>query len=96
MEAASSESPAAARSQRNDDASAEAAKEEGNRLLKEGRVQQAIEAYTDAIEAAPTGKNVHIYFANRSAARVTAKDYNGAVEDAQSAVDADGAEAAGG
>lgn len=69
-----------------DDAGAEAAKEEGNRHVAAARYAQAVECYTDALEKAPAGKNVHVYFSNRAAARTHLKDLDGAVDDARAAI----------
>ena len=82
--AAAPAAPAAAPA--GDEAAAEAAREEGNQHFKAGRMQQAIEAYTDAIERAPDGASVHLYFNNRAAARLSLRDYDGAAADAASAV----------
>lgn len=58
-------SAAAAAPVANDEVAAEKFKNEGNKLLQENKCEKAIECYTKAIEAAPTGKNTHIYYANR-------------------------------
>lgn len=70
-----------------DEAAAEAAKEEGNAHFKAGRWQRAIEAYTDAIERAPASPSAHLFWNNRAAAKISAKDYAGAAEDARAAVE---------
>jgi predicted negative regulator of RcsB-dependent stress response len=69
----------------NDDAAAEALKTEGNTHLSKGRLQEAIDCYSAAIQKAPTGKGVHIYYANRAAAKTSAEDYAGAIADATQA-----------
>ena len=69
-----------------DEAGAEAAKEEGNRHVAAARYAQAVECYTDALEKAPAGKNVHVYYSNRAAARTHLKDLDGAVDDARAAI----------
>jgi small glutamine-rich tetratricopeptide repeat-containing protein alpha len=73
----------------NDEAAAESAKGAGNTALNAGRFSEAVDAYTRALELAPTGKNIHIYYANRSAAKMSLKDYDGAVADARASVAAD-------
>ena len=73
----------------NDETGAEEAKAAGNKHMAAGRHQQAIESYSEALEKAPTGTNAHIYYANRSAAKVSAKDYAGAVADARKCVEID-------
>lgn len=70
----------------NDETLAEKLKAQGNEHLTNKRFQAAVQSYTEAIEAAPTGKNVHIYYANRSAAYFSAKDFNQAVQDARTCV----------
>lgn len=69
-----------------DEAGAEAAKEEGNKHVAAQRYAQAVECYSEALEKAPSGKNVHIYYSNRAAARTHLKDLEGAVDDARSAI----------
>ncbi len=73
----------------NDDVSAEAAKMAGNKAVEAGQHRRAIELYTDAIVFAPSGKSIHVYYANRAAAKLSLKDFEGAAEDARSAVAAD-------
>jgi small glutamine-rich tetratricopeptide repeat-containing protein alpha len=73
----------------NDEASAEAFKKQGNDALAAGSDAAAVKLYTSAIAAAPSGKNVHIYFANRAAAKSKMSDFAGAVEDAKASTQAD-------
>ena len=73
----------------NDEVGAEAAKLAGNKAVEAGQHRRAVELYTDAIVCAPTGKSSHVYYANRAAAKLAMKDYEGAAEDARSAVAAD-------
>jgi small glutamine-rich tetratricopeptide repeat-containing protein alpha len=77
---------AAAPSKSNDEAGAEAAKAKGNEHVSAGRHREAEDEYTKAIELAPTGKNVHIYYCNRAAARTSLGDAKGAVEDAKASI----------
>lgn len=79
----------------NDEVSAEAAKMAGNKAVEAGQHRRAIELYTDAIVFAPTGKSIHVYYANRAAAKLALKDFESAAEDARSAVAADGSYAKG-
>ena len=72
---------------------AEEHKEAGNAHLKAQKFTDAIESYGKAIEAAgPKGKNLHIYYSNRAAARMQ-RNKNGdteeAIKDAQMSVTAD-------
>jgi len=72
---------------------AEDYKEAGNTHLKAQKFTDAIESYGKAIEAAgPKGKNLHIYYSNRAAARMQRNksgDTDEAVKDAQMSVTAD-------
>lgn len=70
----------------NDEEGAESLKTQGNAHVTAGRWSEAIECYSAAIAKAPTGKNVHIYYCNRAAAKTSAKDFEGAEEDARRAV----------
>lgn len=65
---------------------AEAKKNEGNALLSERKFEEAIQAYTEAIELNP--KNA-IYFANRAAAYSHIRDHDNAVKDCNSAIKCD-------
>lgn len=50
----------------------------------------AIREYTAAIEVSPpAGANLHIYYANRSAAKMGSKDYEGAAADARRSISLD-------
>jgi L1 cell adhesion molecule like protein len=59
-------------------------KEKGNQFLAAGKYQEAVAAYTQAIKIAPTN---HLLYSNRSAAKITLADLNGALEDAQKCVE---------
>lgn len=58
-------------------------KQKGNELMSECKYQEAIHAYTKAIEA--DGSN-HIYYANRAAAQTYLKDYRAAIMDCERAI----------
>lgn len=62
---------------------AEEHKLEGNRLLKAGKLQEAIAAYSQAIEVDPS---VAAYWSNRSQALKQSGDHAGALHDAEEAV----------
>lgn len=72
----------------NDETKAEACKVEGNSHFSAGRFREAVDSYTEAIEAAPTGANVHIYYNNRATAKFSLKDYDGAISDAELSTEA--------
>jgi len=57
---------------------AEQAKNQGNTLLKQGKAEQAIEAYTKAIELDPSN---HAYFNNRAAAGLKLENFSAALAD---------------
>ena len=69
-----------------DEAAADAAKTEGNAHLAAGRYERAIDCYSQALEAAPSGKNAKIYFVNRATAKIKAGDHSGAVDDCNAAL----------
>jgi len=79
---------AAGASTANDEAGAEAAKARGNEHHSAGRNREAIECYSEAISLAPTGKSAHIYLANRSAAKASLRDFDGAIADAEASIKA--------
>jgi small glutamine-rich tetratricopeptide repeat-containing protein alpha len=79
----------------NDEAAAENAKLAGNKAVEAGQHRRAVELYTDAIAFAPTGKNVHVYYSNRAAARLSMKEFKEAAEDARLAIAADASYAKG-
>ncbi|XP_053979991.1 stress-induced-phosphoprotein 1 [Hylaeus volcanicus] len=58
-------------------------KEKGNSALQEGRVNEAIEYYTQAIQL--DGNN-HVLYSNRSAAYANAEKYEQALEDAEKTI----------
>jgi len=60
---------------------AEALKTDGNAALQAGMFLRAEELYTEAISLCSSGKNSHIYFSNRAAARQQLKNYEGALDD---------------
>ena len=62
-------------------------KNQGNKCLRDGKYDEAIEAYTKALEL---DENNHLYFCNRSAARILTKDVSqlaAAVKDARKCVE---------
>lgn len=63
--------------------SADAFKVKGNQLLAEGKLDDAIAAYTSAIEL--DGANA-VYFANRSSAYIKQESYGAAIKDADMAI----------
>ena len=65
---------------------AESYKERGNELLRKSKPLEAIESYTSAIELNP---NSHIYYGNRSQARLNIKDFEGALKDAIKSIELD-------
>ena len=65
---------------------AESYKERGNELLRKSKPMEAIESYTSAIELNP---NSHIYYGNRSQARLNIKDFEGALKDAIKSIELD-------
>jgi len=75
------------------ESAAEGFKDEGNDYLKAQKYTEAIESYRKAIDAVwPKGKNLHIYYSNRAAARMKrgkSGDNDEAIKDAQLSVKAD-------
>lgn len=61
-------------------------KEKGNTLYKAGKYQEAVEAYTEAIEADPDD---HTFLGNRSAALLMLKKYDQAIADCMKATQLD-------
>lgn len=68
------------------EAAAEAAKARGNELMAAGKPREAVAAYSEALRLAPTGRSAHIYYANRSAARLELRENAAAAEDARAAI----------
>src|SRR6056300_371693 len=64
-------------------AEAEEFKAQGNAALQAGKLTEAIENYTKAIDADGTN---HVYYSNRSAAYLKKGDGNNALEDANSTI----------
>ena len=60
-----------------------ALKQKGNSALQEGRYEEAIRYYTEAIDL---DKNNHVLYSNRSAAYAKAGKYKQALEDAEKTV----------
>ncbi|XP_033121023.1 stress-induced-phosphoprotein 1-like [Anneissia japonica] len=58
-------------------------KDEGNNAQREGRFQDAVGNYTDAIKLDPSN---HVLYSNRSAAYANLKQYEKALEDAETTV----------
>ena len=75
------------------ESAAEGFKDEGNDYLKAQKYTEAIESYRKAIDAVwPKGKNLHVYYSNRAAARMKrgkTGDNDEAIKDAQLSVKAD-------
>jgi len=69
-----------------DDGKAEEAKERGNDAFKKGDFDQAIKDYTEAIKRNPLEPK---YFTNRAAAKAKRMDWQGSLEDANSALQLD-------
>lgn len=67
-------------------AKAETLKLEGNKAMASKDYELAIKKYTDAIGTLPTNA---VYYANRAAAYSSLKDFDHAIEDAQSAIKTD-------
>ena len=65
---------------------AEKLKAEGNAKLQAKDFTGAVESYTKAIQACPSGINSHIYFANRAAARQYLKQHASARDDCDEAI----------
>lgn len=59
---------------------------QGNEAARDGRLDQAIELYTKAISLQPA-HGMHLLLANRSGARLTKHDTQGAVDDAYAALE---------
>jgi small glutamine-rich tetratricopeptide repeat-containing protein alpha len=69
-----------------DKANAEKLKQKGNSLMSGKSYEEAIEAYTKAIELDPTNP---VYYSNRAAAYSSKADHLSAVGDAEKAIEAD-------
>jgi stress-induced-phosphoprotein 1 len=59
-------------------------KVKGNEALKAGKLQEAIDNYTKAVELEPDNA---IYYSNRSAAYAQLEDFNKSAEDGQKAIE---------
>jgi hypothetical protein len=57
----------------------------GNDRLREGRIDEAVELYTRAIDANPSGSQAHVLFANRAAALTRIGKHAEALEDGRCA-----------
>lgn len=65
----------------------EGLKTRGNEAFAAGRFDEAIERYTDAIGVDPKNIDVHLtLYTNRATARFKKRDYAGAVDDCNSAL----------
>lgn len=73
--------PAAAAEDNSDEIEADKLKEQGNQFLKDKEYEQAVVAYSKAIDLCPAGKNTYVYYANRAAAYVYLKNYESCLED---------------
>ena len=67
----------------------ETLKAEANELFKKGKLQEAMEYYTMAIEAEPVRKETAICYANRSFAACKLEQYGQALNDAHKAIELD-------
>jgi len=65
------------------EAQAEEKKAEGNTFLRDSKIDEAIKAYTEAIDLNPYNA---IYYANRAAAYTSLRDHESAIEDCRKAV----------
>jgi len=65
------------------EAQAEEKKAEGNAFLRDSKIDDAIKAYTEAIDLNPYNA---IYYANRAAAYTSLRDHENAIEDCRKAV----------
>jgi stress-induced-phosphoprotein 1 len=63
---------------------AELCKDRGNNAFKDGRYEEAIDQFTQAINMDPTN---HIYYSNRSAAYASMKMWDEALDDAKKCID---------
>eukprot|EP00494_Astrolonche_serrata_P031543 UN31812 len=69
---------------------AEAIKVNGNKCMKENKLQDALKLYSEAVKTDPVGKKAHIYFANRAACYMKMKDYENAILDAKESISLNG------
>lgn len=60
-----------------------------NKAMHEKKYEEAVDLYTQAIETCPAGKNSHIYFCNRAAAKCYLEDYTAAIVDCENAIQLD-------
>jgi tetratricopeptide (TPR) repeat protein len=87
VQPASSTAPAASASlSAEDKAAAEKHKQEGNAHMTSKQYDEAIDAYTKAIERDPSNP---VYFSNRAAAHSSKSDHLSAVADAEQAIELD-------
>ena len=63
-------------------ARANALKDEGNKLLTDGKFSHAAEKYTEAIELYPTA----VFYSNRAQALIKLENYGSAIQDANEAL----------
>ncbi|KAK9805260.1 hypothetical protein WJX72_009420 [[Myrmecia] bisecta] len=71
-------------------AAAEESKQEGNQLYGAGEYEDAVDKYTDALEAAPErAKQRAVYFANRAACHLKLRQFAQAARDCSAAIDLD-------
>jgi len=64
-------------------------KEDGNEFLKRKEFEKAVEAYSSAIDANPTGPHSHIFYANRAAAYMQMQELEKCADDCTMAVTLD-------
>lgn len=64
-------------------------KEKGNAYMVSKEYKLALQCYSYAIEASPSGPNSHIYYSSRAAAHCYLGDYNSAVNDCRKSIELD-------
>ena len=65
--------------------SADDIKDLGNKAFQNGKFEEALGHYTEAIEMTSENPN-HIYFANRAGCKIELKDFQGCIEDCDTAI----------
>lgn len=65
---------------------AEQLNSDGNLLMQQKQFEQALEAYTAALQQSPAGCNSHVYYSNRAAAYLSLNNYELSIRDSQRAL----------